>query len=97
MNRNMIGQKLKALREKNRYSQTELAQLLGTSEAVVKQWESGQAEPTLSEGLLLSTLYGIDLNDMFVDFDERVLVPQKCVTAFQQAAWLNRYASRWYN
>lgn len=97
MKRNMIGDKLKSLREEIGYSQAELACLLGINQTTIEEWETGQIEPTLSEGLLLSRLYGIDLNDMFVDFDEIELLPEDRVVLFQNEMRRNRCAKRWYN
>ena len=88
---------LKELREEQKYSPSELAGLLGVGETIILDWESGVAEPTLSEGLLLSKLYNIDLNDMFSEFDEIAMVPRTSVTAFQQATRRNHYINRWYN
>jgi len=92
-----IGTILKELREEHDCSKAALAGLTGLDEKRIDQWEMDLEEPTISECLLLSSFYGIDLSDMFVEFDEMVLVPQKAVEAFRQAARRNRFARRWYN
>lgn len=97
MNHKEISVILKELREEQKYKPAELAELLGVEETTVLDWESGVSEPTISESLLLSKLYNIDLNDMFLEFDEMTMVPNTSVTAFQSAARQNRYINRWYN
>lgn len=97
MNHKKISVILKELREEQKYKPAELAELLGVEETTVLNWESGVSEPTISESLLLSKLYNIDLNDMFLEFDEMAMVPNTSVTAFQRVARQNRYINRWYN
>ena len=97
MNHKEISVILKELREEQKYKPAELAELLGVEETTVLNWESGVSEPTISESLLLSKLYNIDLNDMFLEFDEMTMVPNTSVTAFQRVARQNRYINRWYN
>lgn len=97
MNHKKISVILKELREEQKYKPAELAELLGVEETTVLNWESGVSEPTISESLLLSKLYNIDLNDMFLEFDEMTMVPNTSVTAFQRVARQNRYINRWYN
>jgi len=97
MNHKGISVILKELREEQKYKPAELAELLGVEETTVLNWESGVSEPTISESLLLSKLYNIDLNDMFLEFDEMAMVPNTSVTAFQRVARQNRYINRWYN
>ena len=96
MNHKNIPVIMKELREKMNYLPSELAGLLGVEESTVLDWESGAVEPTISEGLLLSKLYNIDLNDMFLECDEMAMVPHAAVAAFQQATRQNRYINRWY-
>lgn len=97
MNHKKISVILKELREEQKYKPAELAELLGVEETTVLNWEFGVSEPTISESLLLSKLYNIDLNDMFLEFDEMTMVPNTSVTAFQRVARQNRYINRWYN
>lgn len=97
MNHKEISVILKELREEQKYKPAELAELLGVEETTVLNWEFGVSEPTISESLLLSKLYNIDLNDMFLEFDEMAMVPNTSVTAFQRVARQNRYINRWYN
>lgn len=97
MNHKNIPTILKEQRVKMNYSPSELAELLGVKESTVLDWESGTIEPTISEGLLLSKLYNIDLNDMFLEFDEMDMIPHSAVTAFQHVVRQNRYINRWYD
>lgn len=97
MNHKEICSILKNLREELGFSLNELADLLGMDASEIDRWETGQEEPTISDCLLLSTLYGIDLNEMFLDLNVMSLIPKERIAAFQQTARLNRYANRWYD
>lgn len=54
---------IKAIRQKNRLSQTVFARYLGTSESTVKQWESGAKQPSGMARTLLNAVkkHGIEV------------------------------------
>ena len=54
----MIGAKLKALREKNRLSQKELAAKLGKSQETISSWENDRTYPKMAQLKELCNLYG---------------------------------------
>jgi ribosome-binding protein aMBF1 (putative translation factor) len=88
---------LKEYREKHNYSTKDLAYYLGGNEKLIIDWESGAAEPTISECLVLSKLYGVSLAEMFSDFDVKAVLPIDCVDSFEHQIRLNRMSARWYN
>ena len=88
---------LKKFREKHNYSTKELSCYFGGNENLIIDWESGSAEPTISECLILSKLYGVSLDEMFSDFDVKEVLPIDCVDSFGQQIRLNRMSARWYN
>jgi len=88
---------LKEYREKHNYSTKDLAYYFGGNEKLIIDWESGAAEPTISECLVLSKLYGVSLDEMFSDFDVKGVLPIDCVDSFEQQIRLNRMSARWYN
>lgn len=64
--------KLLSLRKMKRYSQEQLADLLGISRQSVSKWESGQAMPELGKIIQISNLFSVPVDDLVRD--ERELV-----------------------
>lgn len=88
---------LKRLREQHNYSVKELSIYFNDDENLIKAWELGVAEPTISQCLILSRLYGVSVDEMFTGYDVRTAVPSKQREKFECEARLNRIANRWYN
>ncbi|MBQ8764217.1 MAG: helix-turn-helix transcriptional regulator [Clostridia bacterium] len=88
---------LRDFREKHNYSVKELAYYFGNNENLIVGWESGVTEPTVSECLILSKLYGITLDEMFFDFDVKAVLPSETVDSFEHQVMLNQISARWYN
>jgi len=91
-----IGEILKENRESRGYSLSGLAELMETSEKVVNDWEKNVSIPNLQEGLLLSRLYGKELNDMFCDLNLEEILTGDNVKKFEHEKWLNRMKNRTY-
>lgn len=91
-----IGEILKENRESRGYSLSGLAELMETSEKVVDDWEKNVSIPNLQEGLLLSRLYGKELNDMFCDLNPEEKLTGDNVKKFEHEKWLNRMKNRAY-
>lgn len=88
---------LKEQREQAQLTQAELSQYLGCDESVIEGWETGMSEPTISECLVISKLYGIPLDDMFGDISVTSVVPNEKMDSFSQRCRINTQANRWYN
>lgn len=88
---------LKEYREKHNYSTKDLAYYFGGNEKLIIDWETGVVEPTISECLVLSKLYGASLDEMFSDFDVKAVLPPNSVDSFEHQIRLNRMSARWYN
>lgn len=91
MNYLTICHTLRSLREAAGYTREALARFFGTDGSLIERWESGVSEPTITECMILSRLYGISLDRMFPDFPVRLLIPKECLKQFdfktgQQAA-----------
>ena len=56
----IMKESLKALREKNNYSQATVAKYLGISRQMYIKYESGEAEPPVKVIVALSKLYKVD-------------------------------------
>ena len=54
-----FGEKLKALRVKEEYSQEQLANLLGISRQAVSKWESSQGKPEIDNIIKLTEIYHV--------------------------------------
>lgn len=67
-----------------------------TSEKVVDDWEKNASIPNLQEALLLSRLYGKELNDMFCDLNLEEILTGDNVKKFEHEKWLNRMKNRAY-
>lgn len=92
-----ISETLKQQRKKANFSQEDLAQFLGTDAALIENWESGIAEPTLSEALVLSKLYGCSMDELFSNIDIRKMLPEEMLAAFDCILLKNRMSRRWYD
>ena len=88
---------LKRLREQYNYSVEELSLYFNDDENLIKAWESGAAEPTISQCLILSKLYGISIDEMFSEYDIRAAVSPRHTEKLEYEARLNRIANRWFN
>lgn len=88
---------LKKFREAHNYSIKELACYFGGDENLIVGWESGTIEPTISECLILSKLYGVSLDEMFSGVDIKSMIPVECADSFEHEVMLNRIAAHWYN
>lgn len=60
----LLTQQLKHLREKNGYSQTDLAYELDISRQSVSKWERGENFPDINNLLRLSELYNVSLDEL---------------------------------
>lgn len=61
--------RLKEERKRNKYTQEEVAQLLGTSQQAISKYENGLREPDLTTLIELAKLYNVSL-DYLVGFSE---------------------------
>lgn len=55
---------IKNHREKLQMTQSDLAEAVGTTQAVVSRWESGAAEPSIASLRKLSQVFGCGLDDI---------------------------------
>ena len=62
--RRSLGEALKAHRQNCGMTQEYVAEALGVSRQAVSKWETGAAEPSTSNLLALSKLYGVDAGEL---------------------------------
>lgn len=79
-----LARTLKSLREARGYSQTAVAQGLGTKTASVSRWESGERTPSPSTVSSLAVLYGTSLPAIYSQVD--VVAKQQVSSALREKA-----------
>lgn len=92
----LIGSKLKMLREEYSYTQEELASYFNDNISLIYEWEDGKREPTLSEGKILSKLYGISLDEILSCIQEETILSKEKLERYNHEAWLNKMKNRAY-
>lgn len=65
-----IGKRLKSLREKTRFTQEEIAKLLGVNRLVVTNIENESRKITADELYLLSKIYGLSMEELYTGEDK---------------------------
>lgn len=56
--------KLKELRKQRKYSQRELAEIIGVRRSSVAQWENGKGDPSMFNCILLAEVYNVSLDEL---------------------------------
>jgi transcriptional regulator with XRE-family HTH domain len=67
MTRTLIGQKIKALREKAGLNQVQIAQFLGVDQSTISKCEKGERQFQVDHLERLGSLFGFLLNDLMND------------------------------
>lgn len=80
---------MKALRKRTGLSQIEVAEKLGKDQSAIARWESGKAEPRLSELLALAELYQCSLGHL-VDNGDGLTDEERAFIAFIRANPVHR-------
>ena len=70
MKANIIGERIKALRNARQLTQLDVAERIGFSPGVVSQWETGTRIPRPESLVALSNLYGVSLSYLMGEDDE---------------------------
>ena len=64
MNQKAVGEYLKRLRIRARYTQTDVASYIGVTDKVISRWESGAGMPEISNLLILAKLFEVTVDDI---------------------------------
>ncbi|MCA9674998.1 MAG: helix-turn-helix transcriptional regulator [Myxococcales bacterium] len=59
-----VGEKLRAARERQRLSQSQVAGLLGVAQPTVHAWETGRAAPRARRLREVARVYGLEPEDL---------------------------------
>jgi len=66
----IVGERLKTLRTKNRYSQTQIADMCGVTQATIGRYETGVAEPPIDKLLWYAEQFEVSLDYIFGRTDD---------------------------
>lgn len=61
----IVGERLKTLRTENRYSQTQIADMCGVTQATIGRYETGVAEPPIEKLLWYAEQFDVSLDYIF--------------------------------
>ena len=64
----MLGEKIKLLREKNNFTQSDIAEMLGVSSATISKYESGILEPNIDSLKKLSNIFNISIDELLKEY-----------------------------
>ena len=68
----MLGEKIKKYREENRMTQRDIAEILEVEPGTVSKYESGMLEPNIESIKRLSETFGITIDELLKEDDEKV-------------------------
>lgn len=71
----MSGVRIKRYREKNKYSQKDLASILGVSVRTIVRWEQNNSKPSGEELKRIVALIGITENELLSEEDDKESLP----------------------
>lgn len=66
----IVGKRLKTLRTENRYSQTQIADMCGVTQATIGRYETGVAEPPIEKLLWYAEKFEVSLDYIFGRTDD---------------------------
>lgn len=64
MNQEKIGKFIGDLRKENKFTQEELAEILGVSNRSISRWENGRSMPDLSMFQILADLFHVNISEL---------------------------------
>ena len=67
----IVGERLKTLRTENRYSQTQIADMCGVTQATIGRYETGVAEPPIEKLLWYAEKFEVSLDYIFGRTDDQ--------------------------
>ena len=64
MDQKAVGEYLKRLRIRAKYTQTDVASYIGVTDKAISRWESGAGMPEISNLMVLAKLFGVTVDDI---------------------------------
>ena len=69
-----LGRRLKNLREKTRFTQEEIARMLGVRRLVITNIENGSRKITAEELYFFSKIYGLSMEELYTGEDKEKII-----------------------
>lgn len=69
-----LGRRLKSLREKTRFTQEEIARMLGVRRLVITNIENGTRKITAEELYFFSKIYGLSMEELYTGEDKEKII-----------------------
>ena len=69
-----LGRRLKNLREKTRFTQEEIAKMLGVRRLVITNIENGSRKITAEELYFFSKIYGLSMEELYTGEDKEKII-----------------------
>ena len=69
-----LGKRLKNLREKTRFTQEEIAKMLGVKRLVITNIENGTRKITAEELYFFSKIYGLSMEELYTGEDKEKMI-----------------------
>ena len=69
-----LGKRLKNLREKTRFTQEEIARILGVRRLVITNIENGTRKITAEELYFFSKIYGLSMEELYTGEDKEKMI-----------------------
>lgn len=69
-----LGRRLKSLREKTRFTQEEIAKMIGVRRLVITNIENGTRKITAEELYFFSKIYGLSMEELYTGEDKEKII-----------------------
>ena len=100
----LFGFKIKQLRKENRYTQAELANLLGVTKSTVASYENNSRQPSYDVLIKLAEVFHVSVDSILLNrsnhivevdhlTDDQIKIIHTIIDAFQKSNLLNETAS----
>lgn len=66
----ILGGRIREVRLKSNFSQTDLARLLGVAKQTISQWELGRSPPMITNLIKFSAVMGVDIKDLLSELSD---------------------------
>lgn len=97
MKNKIIGRRLKELREEAKYSMQEVANYFDGDIKMIGRWEEGEGQPNAEQLLVLSSLYGISIDEILAGIKPVELVTKEFQEEYRREVKLNRAGKAGYS
>lgn len=82
----VFSDKIKNLREENKLTQQDIADLLNTSKQTISNYESGKNEPNLSTVVAIADYFGVTVDYLVGRTNSKTGIPNSVLLKFREKA-----------